>query len=156
MSSGSDDSQNRSDVRKNSSIQDESPLSSFSSEVVEKVNQASPASCPSTPSVSGRGVSPTILLKKVGGRKRTNVGVPEKKGSLDKRDVPAARALDEELRCSVTEASMAHSRITAEELDGLRLSYDIPSSVLLRAPGPEERTDDPHEGFVAICEPAMQ
>ncbi|KAL2518039.1 putative abhydrolase domain-containing protein [Abeliophyllum distichum] len=78
------------------------------------------------------------------------------RGSLDKRDAPAARALDEELRRSATEASMARSRITAEELEDLRLSYDIPSSVSLRTPGPEERADDPPEGYVAIYEPAMQ
>ncbi|KAL2474227.1 Uncharacterized protein Adt_34963 [Abeliophyllum distichum] len=51
---------------------------------------------------------------------------------------------------------MARSRITTEELDDLRLSYDISSAVLVRAPGPEERADDPPEGFVAIYEPAMQ
>ncbi|KAL2486735.1 Uncharacterized protein Adt_31491 [Abeliophyllum distichum] len=128
MSSGSDDLQNRSDVRTNPSIQDESPLSSSSSEVVGEVNQASPASCLSTPSASMREVSPTIPLKKVGGRKRTDAGVPEMRGLLDKRDAPVARALDEELRRSVTEA----------------------------APGPEERANDPPEGFIAIYEPAMQ
>ncbi|KAL2471061.1 hypothetical protein Adt_39197 [Abeliophyllum distichum] len=138
MSSGSDDSQNRSDVRTNSSIQDESPLSSFSSEVVVEVNQAFPASCPSTPSASGREVSPTVPLKKVGGRKRTDAGVPEMRGSLDKRDAPVARALNEELRRSAIEASMAGSKITAEELEDLQLSYDIPSSVTLRAQGPDE------------------
>ncbi|KAL2486218.1 Plus3 domain-containing protein [Abeliophyllum distichum] len=156
MSSGSDDSQNRSGVRTNPSIQGESSLSSSSSEVVGKVNQASPASCPSTPSASGREVSLTVPMKKVGGRKRADVRVPEMRGSLDKRNAPAVRALDEELRRSATEASMDRSRITAEELEDLRLSYDIPSSVLLRAPGPEERADDPPEGFVAIYEPAMQ
>ncbi|KAL2480271.1 Plus3 domain-containing protein [Abeliophyllum distichum] len=78
------------------------------------------------------------------------------RGSLDKRDAPATRALDEELRYSVTEASMARSRITTEELEDLRLSYDIPSSVSLRAPGPKELADDPPEGFVAIYKPAMQ
>ncbi|KAL2480650.1 hypothetical protein Adt_33616 [Abeliophyllum distichum] len=143
MSSRSDDSQNRSNVRTNPSIQGESPLSSSSSEVVEEVNQASPASCPLTPSTSGREVSPIVPLKKVGGKKKTDVGVPEMRGSLDKRDASAARALDEELRLSATEASMARSRITTEELEDLRLSYDIPSSVLLRAPGPEERANDP-------------
>ncbi|KAL2517945.1 Uncharacterized protein Adt_14192 [Abeliophyllum distichum] len=51
---------------------------------------------------------------------------------------------------------MAHSRITAEELEDLRLSYDILSSVSFRALGPKERTDDPPEGFVAIYEPAVQ
>ncbi|KAL2480762.1 hypothetical protein Adt_33728 [Abeliophyllum distichum] len=156
MSSGSDDSQNQSDVLTNPSIQDESPLSSSSSEVVGEVNQASPASCPSTPSASGREVSPTVLLKKVGGRKRTDAGVLEMRGSLDKRDAPAARALDEELRRSATEASMARSRITMEKLEDLRLSYDIPSSISLRAPGPEERVDDPPEGFVTIYEPVTQ
>ncbi|KAL2505930.1 hypothetical protein Adt_21551 [Abeliophyllum distichum] len=119
MSSGSDDSQNRSDVRTNPSIQGKSPSSSSSSEAVGKVNQAPPASCPSTPSTSGKEVSPTVPLKKVGGRKRTDVGVPEMRGSLDKRDVPTVRALDEELRHSTTEASTARLRITAEELEDL-------------------------------------
>ncbi|KAL2497786.1 hypothetical protein Adt_23336 [Abeliophyllum distichum] len=155
MSSGSDNSQNRSDVRTNPSIQGESPLSSSSSEVVGEVNQASPASYSSTPSVSGREVSSTVPLKKVGGRKKTDVGVSEMRGSLDKRDDPAVGALDEELRRSTKEASMACLRITAEELEDLRLSYDIPSSVSLRAPGPEERANNPPEGFVVIYEPAM-
>ncbi|KAL2497476.1 Plus3 domain-containing protein [Abeliophyllum distichum] len=137
-------------------MQNESLLSSSSSEVVGEVKQASPASCSSTPSASGSEVSFTIPLKKVGGRKMTDVGVPEMRGSLDKRDAPAVRALDEELRCSAKEASMARSKITTEELEDLRLSYDIPSSVSLRAPGPEERADNPPEGFVAIYEPAMQ
>ncbi|KAL2518609.1 Uncharacterized protein Adt_14856 [Abeliophyllum distichum] len=78
------------------------------------------------------------------------------RGSLDKRDALAARALDEELRRSATEASMARSRITVVELEDLRLSYDISSSVSLRASGPEERANDPPEGFVAIYEPTMQ
>ncbi|KAL2525933.1 hypothetical protein Adt_10987 [Abeliophyllum distichum] len=119
MSSESDGSQNRSEVWTNPSIQGESPLSSSSSEVVGEVNQASPALCPSTPSASGREVSPTVSLKEVGGRKRTDAGVPEMRESLDKRDAPVARALDEELRRSATEASMARSRITAEELEDL-------------------------------------
>ncbi|KAL2512771.1 hypothetical protein Adt_18371 [Abeliophyllum distichum] len=95
-------------------------------------------------------------IEKGWGRKRTDVGVPEMRRSLDKKDAPAARTLDEELRCSATEASMDRSRITVEELEDLRLSYDIPSSVTLMAPGPEERADDPPEGFVTIYEPAMQ
>ncbi|KAL2498783.1 Uncharacterized protein Adt_24333 [Abeliophyllum distichum] len=77
-------------------------------------------------------------------------------GSLDKRDAWTARVLDEELRQSATEASMARSRITAEELEDLQLSYDIPTSVTLRAPGPEERADDPPEGFISIYELAIQ
>ncbi|KAL2471502.1 hypothetical protein Adt_39638 [Abeliophyllum distichum] len=104
MSSGSDDSQNQSDVRTNHSIQGESPLSSSTSEAMEGVNQAPSASCPSTSSASGREVSPTVPLKNVGGRKSTDVRVPEMSGSLDKRDAPAARAFDEELRRSATEA----------------------------------------------------
>ncbi|KAL2505264.1 hypothetical protein Adt_20885 [Abeliophyllum distichum] len=150
MSSGSDDSQNRSDVRTNPSIQGKSPLSSSSSDIVEELNQASPASCSSTPSTSGREVSPTVLLKKVGARKKMDLGVMEMRGSLDKRDSLVARVIDEELRRSATEASMARSRITAEELEDLRLSYDISFSVTLRVPSPEERTNDPPEGFVAI------
>ncbi|KAL2512952.1 hypothetical protein Adt_18552 [Abeliophyllum distichum] len=155
MSSGSGDSQNQSDVRTNSSIQGESPLSSFSSEAVGELNQAHLASCLSTPSVSGREVCPTVPLKKVVGKKRADVGVPEMRGSLDKRDAPAARVLDEKLRRSVTEAPIARSRITAKELEDLRLSYDTPTSVTLKAPGLEERADDPPEGFVVIYEPVM-
>ncbi|KAL2505629.1 Plus3 domain-containing protein [Abeliophyllum distichum] len=68
----------------------------------------------------------------------------------------AAKAFDEELRRSATEASIARSRITARELEDIRLSYDIPAFVTLRTPGPEERADDPPKGFVAIYEPAMQ
>ncbi|KAL2525993.1 hypothetical protein Adt_11047 [Abeliophyllum distichum] len=75
--------------------------------------------------------------------------------SLDKTDAPVAKVLDEELRRSATEASMARSKINAEELEDIRLSHDIPASVTLRAPGPGEHADDPLEGFVAI-EPAMQ
>ncbi|KAL2466084.1 hypothetical protein Adt_41935 [Abeliophyllum distichum] len=119
MSSESDDLQNQSYVRTNPSIQGESPLSSFSSEVVGEVNQALPASCPSTPSASGREVSPTVPLKKAGGRKRMEVEVLEMRGSLDKRDAMADRALDEELRRFAAEASMARSRIAAEELEDL-------------------------------------
>ncbi|KAL2465691.1 Uncharacterized protein Adt_41542 [Abeliophyllum distichum] len=76
--------------------------------------------------------------------------------SLIKRDSPVAKVLDEELKQSATEASMDCSRIIEEELEDMRLSYDIPASVILRAPGPEECTDDPPEGFVAIYEPTMQ
>ncbi|KAL2461794.1 Uncharacterized protein Adt_45214 [Abeliophyllum distichum] len=78
------------------------------------------------------------------------------KGVIGQERCPAARALDEELRRSATEASMARSRITTEEFEDLRLSYDIPSSVSLKGPGPEERANNPLEGFVAIYEPAMQ
>ncbi|KAL2526156.1 hypothetical protein Adt_11210 [Abeliophyllum distichum] len=156
MSSGSDDSQNQLDVQTNPSIQGESPLSSSSSEAMGEVNQAPSASCSSTPFVSRREVYPTVPLKKVVGKKRTDAGVPEMRGSLDKRDVPVARAIDEELRRSATEVSMARSRITAEELEDLRQSYDIPTSVTLTVPGPEERADDLPEGFVAIYKPVMQ
>ncbi|KAL2532432.1 hypothetical protein Adt_05783 [Abeliophyllum distichum] len=86
----------------------------------------------------------------------TDVGVPEMRGSLDKRNAPVARALDEELRRSATKASMARSKIIAEELDDLRLSYDNLSSVTHRALGPDERADDLPERFVAIYEPVMQ
>ncbi|KAL2466848.1 hypothetical protein Adt_42699 [Abeliophyllum distichum] len=110
---------NVSDVRRNPSIQGESPLSSSSSEAVGEVNQVPPASCPSTSFASGMEVYSTVPLKKVGDRKRTDVGVSEMRGSLDKRDVPATRALDEELRRSATEASIARLRITAEELEDL-------------------------------------
>ncbi|KAL2466487.1 Uncharacterized protein Adt_42338 [Abeliophyllum distichum] len=156
MSSGSEDLQNQSNIQKNPSIQGESPLSSSSSEAVEEVNQAPSASCLSTSSTSGREVCPTAPLKKVVDKKRTDAGVPKMRGSLDKRDVPEARALDEELRRSATEASMARSKIDAEELEDLWLSYDIPASVRLRTPGSEERADDLPEGFLAIYELVMQ
>ncbi|KAL2479827.1 Uncharacterized protein Adt_32793 [Abeliophyllum distichum] len=78
------------------------------------------------------------------------------RGSLDKRDAPTAKELDEELRWSATEVSMARSRITEGELEDIRLIYDIPASVSHRAPSPEELADDPPDGFVAIYEPAMQ
>ncbi|KAL2532923.1 hypothetical protein Adt_06274 [Abeliophyllum distichum] len=84
ISSGSDDSQNQSDVRTNPSIQGELSLSSSSSEVVGEVNQGLLVSCPSTPSASGREVSLTVPLKNVGGKKRTDAGVPKMRGSLDK------------------------------------------------------------------------
>ncbi|KAL2526422.1 Uncharacterized protein Adt_11476 [Abeliophyllum distichum] len=76
--------------------------------------------------------------------------------SLNKRDAPEAKALDEELRRSATEASMARSMFTAGELEDIQLSYDILASVILRALGPEERANDPLEGFIAIYEPTMQ
>ncbi|KAL2466017.1 hypothetical protein Adt_41868 [Abeliophyllum distichum] len=156
MSFGSDDSQNQSDVRTNPSIRRESPSSSSSSEAVGEVNQAPSASCPSTPSTSGREACPAVPLKKVVGKKGMDAGVPKMRGSLDKRNSPAVKVLDKELRRSATKASMAHSRITMEELEDIPLSYDIPTSVALRTPSLEERADDPPERFVAICKPVMQ
>ncbi|KAL2498250.1 Plus3 domain-containing protein [Abeliophyllum distichum] len=129
MSSECDDSQNQSDVRTNPSIQGESPLSSSSSETVGEVNQGPSASWLSTPSAGGRGVCPTIPLKKVVDNKRIDAGVPEMRGSLDKMDASTARALYEELR---------HLRQKR------------------RAPGPEECANDLPEEFVDIYEPAMQ
>ncbi|KAL2498077.1 Plus3 domain-containing protein [Abeliophyllum distichum] len=82
--------------------------------------------------------------------------VPEMRGSLDKRDASAAKALDDELRRLAIEASMARSRITAGELEDIWQSYDISAAVTLRALGLEEHVYDPPEGFVAIHEPAMQ
>ncbi|KAL2474609.1 hypothetical protein Adt_35345 [Abeliophyllum distichum] len=70
----SNDLQNQSDVPTNPSIRGESPSSSSSSEAVEKMNQAPLASCPSTPSVSGREVCPTVPLKKVVGKNGTDAG----------------------------------------------------------------------------------
>ncbi|KAL2532240.1 hypothetical protein Adt_05591 [Abeliophyllum distichum] len=138
------------------SIRGESPSSSSSSEAVGEVNQAPSAAYPSTPSTSGRGACPTAPLKKIAEKRGPDTGVPKMRGSLDKRDAPAAKELDKELRQSTTKASMARSRITAGELEDIRLSYDILASVILGALGPEECTDDPPEGFVAIYEPAMQ
>ncbi|KAL2480034.1 hypothetical protein Adt_33000 [Abeliophyllum distichum] len=122
MSFESDDLQNQSDVQTNPIIRGESPSSSFSSEAVGEVNQASSASCPSTPSTSGREACPTMPSKKVVDRKETDTGIPEMRGSLDKRDALAAKALDDELRRSAKKAFMACSRITVEELEDIRLS----------------------------------
>ncbi|KAL2475819.1 hypothetical protein Adt_36555 [Abeliophyllum distichum] len=98
MSSGSEDSQNQLDVWTNSSIRGESPSSSSSSEAVGEVNQAPSTSCPSVPSTSGRRACPTASSKKIAEKMGPDVGVPEMKGSLDKRDVPTAKALDESWR----------------------------------------------------------
>ncbi|KAL2506090.1 hypothetical protein Adt_21711 [Abeliophyllum distichum] len=76
--------------------------------------------------------------------------------ALLRKDTPAAKALDEELRRSATEASIARSRITAGEIENIQLSYDIPASVTLGALGLKEHADNPSEGFVAIYEPVMQ
>ncbi|KAL2505690.1 hypothetical protein Adt_21311 [Abeliophyllum distichum] len=156
MSSRNDDSQNQSDARTNPSIRGESPSSSSSSEDVGEVNQAPSAARPSTPSTSGREACPTAPSKKIAKKRGLDAGVPEMRRSLNKRDAPTAKALDEELRRSATEASMACSRITTGELEDIRLFYDISASVILRALGPEERADDTPEGFAAIYKPAMQ
>ncbi|KAL2543169.1 hypothetical protein Adt_04148 [Abeliophyllum distichum] len=78
------------------------------------------------------------------------------RGSLGQQDVSTAQRLDEELRRSATEASIVRSKIKKEDLEDITLSYDIPTSVILRAPGPEEQADVPHEGFVSIYELEMQ
>ncbi|KAL2461541.1 hypothetical protein Adt_44961 [Abeliophyllum distichum] len=153
MLSRNDDSQNQSDDRTNPSIRGESPSSassSSSSEIVGKVNQAPSVARPSTPSTSGRGACPTVRSKEIAEKRGPDVEVPEMRGSLDKKDAPTTKALDEELRRSATEVFMAHSKISKGELEDMRLSYDILASVILRAPGPEERADEPPEGFVAI------
>ncbi|KAL2479864.1 hypothetical protein Adt_32830 [Abeliophyllum distichum] len=153
MSSKNDDSQNQSDAHTNPSIWDESPSSassSSSSEVVGKVNQAPSAARPSTTSTSRRGACPIAPSKETAEKRGLDSRVPKMRGSLDKRDAPAAKALDEELKQSATEASMARSRIVEEELEDMWLSYDIFASVILMGPGPEERANDPPKGFVAI------
>ncbi|KAL2533394.1 hypothetical protein Adt_06745 [Abeliophyllum distichum] len=86
---------------------------------------------------------PTAQSKKIAEKRGPDAEVPEMRRSLDKRDALAAKELDVELRRSTTEASMALSRITARELQDIRLSYDISASVILRALGPEERANDP-------------
>ncbi|KAL2542156.1 Uncharacterized protein Adt_03134 [Abeliophyllum distichum] len=78
------------------------------------------------------------------------------RGSLDKRYVPATKWLDEKLKRSATEAFIVPSKVREANLEDFRLFYDIPTLVELRAPGSEERAEDPHEGFVPIYEPAMQ
>ena len=159
MSSGHDDLQNQSDARTNPSIRGESPSSassSSSSKVVEEVDQAHSVACPSASSTSGMGACPTGSTKRAAEKGRPDAGVLEMRGSLDKRGAPAAKALDKELKRSATEASMDRSRTTEAELEDMRLSYNIPASVTLRALGLGERADDPPEGFVAIYEPVMQ
>ncbi|KAL2498224.1 hypothetical protein Adt_23774 [Abeliophyllum distichum] len=159
MSSRNDDSQNQSDAWTNPSIRGESPSSassSSSSEVVEKVNQAPSTARPSTPSTSGREACPTAPSKETAEKGGPDARVPKMRKLLDKKDTPVAKALDEELKRSATEASMARSRIVEGELEDMQLSYDIFASVILRALGLEERADDPPERFVAIYKPAMQ
>ncbi|KAL2514188.1 hypothetical protein Fot_28159 [Forsythia ovata] len=46
-------------------------------------------------------------------------------GSLDKKDVPAARQLDEELKRSVTEASMDCSRIKEAEVPKFKIRSGV-------------------------------
>ncbi|KAL2526608.1 Plus3 domain-containing protein [Abeliophyllum distichum] len=64
--------------------------------------------------------------------------------------------LDEELKRSATEASIVRLKIREEDLVDIKLSYNIPDSVKLRALGPEERANDHPEGSVSIYEPTMQ
>ncbi|KAL2528475.1 Cold-regulated plasma membrane protein 4-like [Forsythia ovata] len=104
-------------------------------------------------STSGRDKSPNAPSKANVGKKQHGAGVREMRGSLDKKDAPAARQLDKELKRSTTEASMARSKIKEVELENIRRSYDISVFVELKTPGLEERADDPPEGFIAIYEP---
>ncbi|KAL2486936.1 hypothetical protein Adt_31692 [Abeliophyllum distichum] len=97
ISSGSDDSQNRSNFGTNPSIRGESSSSS-SSKAVGEVNQAPSTSCPSTLSTSGKGVRPTVPSKKIVSNKRTDAGVPKMRRSLDKRNAPVVKTRDEKLR----------------------------------------------------------
>ncbi|KAL2471497.1 Uncharacterized protein Adt_39633 [Abeliophyllum distichum] len=60
------------------------------------------------------------------------------------------------LKRSAIEASMVRSKIRDEDLEDIRLSYDILPSVTLQAPHFEERADDPPKGFITIYEPAIQ
>ncbi|KAL2517603.1 Uncharacterized protein Adt_13850 [Abeliophyllum distichum] len=146
MSSDHEDSQNRSDPGTDPGIMDEASSSSSSVGGQENIPT----------STSERGDHPAILPKtKVGGGK-TGSAVLEMRSSLDQRNAPAAYRLDEELKHSATEAYMVRSKIREEYLVDIRLSYNISNSVTLRAPSPEERANDPHEGFVSIYEPAIQ
>ncbi|KAL2528416.1 Cold-regulated plasma membrane protein 4-like [Forsythia ovata] len=106
-------------------------------------------------STSGRDKSPNAPSKANVGKKQHGAGVREMRGSLDKKNAPAARQLDKELKRSTTEASMARSKIKEVELEDIRRSYDISVFVELRTLGLEERADDPPEGFIAIYEPIV-
>ncbi|KAL2497270.1 hypothetical protein Adt_22820 [Abeliophyllum distichum] len=88
MSSRSDDSQNQSEVRTNPSIRGESPSSPSSSEAIGKGNQAPSASCPSTPSTSGKRACPTVPSKNVVDRKGLDIGIPKMRGSLGLTSLP--------------------------------------------------------------------
>ncbi|KAL2518435.1 hypothetical protein Adt_14682 [Abeliophyllum distichum] len=125
-------------ARTNPSIRGKSPSStssSLSSGVVGEVNQALSTARPSTSSISGRRACPTTPSKKIAEKKGPDAGVPEMRRSFDKRNAPAAKVLDEELRRSATEASMVRSRIAVGDLENMQLSYDIFASVILRALG---------------------
>ncbi|KAL2490951.1 hypothetical protein Adt_26579 [Abeliophyllum distichum] len=108
--------------------------SSFSPSVEgqEDVDQRPPAS------TSGRGENPVALPKAKVEVGRSDTGVLETRDSLGQRDAHVAQRLDEELKRSATEASMVRSKIREEDLENIRLSYDIPTSVMLWAPSPEE------------------
>ncbi|KAL2505545.1 Uncharacterized protein Adt_21166 [Abeliophyllum distichum] len=62
----------------------------------------------------------------------------------------------EELTNLATTASKVHSRITEVDLEDIRLFYNVLIYMVLRVSGPEEWTDDPPEGFVAIYKLVMQ
>ncbi|KAL2505729.1 hypothetical protein Adt_21350 [Abeliophyllum distichum] len=98
MWSKNDDSQNQSNDWTNPNIRGESPSSSSLSEAVGEVNQAPSVASSSTPSISVRGACPTAPSKNITEKRGLDVGVPEMRGSLDKRDAPVAKVLDEELR----------------------------------------------------------
>ncbi|KAL2497627.1 hypothetical protein Adt_23177 [Abeliophyllum distichum] len=116
----------------------------------EDVDQRPPAS------TRGKGRNSVALPKAKVRRGSGNAEVPEMRGLLGKRDAPAAQRLDEELKRSVTKASMVCSKITEKDLEDIRLSYDILVLAMLRVLYPEERVDDPPEGFIAIYKSAMQ
>ncbi|KAL2532050.1 Uncharacterized protein Adt_05401 [Abeliophyllum distichum] len=78
------------------------------------------------------------------------------RGSLDKRDASQPRRLTRSSGDRLPKRPWPIRGLLRGELEDIQLSYNIPVSVILRAPVPEERADDPPEGFIVIYEPAMQ
>ncbi|KAL2525950.1 hypothetical protein Adt_11004 [Abeliophyllum distichum] len=100
--------------------------------------------CPLPPaSTSRRKETPVVSPKAKAGKRLRGTGIPEMRGSLDKKDAYAARRLDEELKRLATDASMVCLKITEADLEDIRLFYDVPASVVLRTPDPEEWADYP-------------
>ncbi|KAL2474401.1 hypothetical protein Adt_35137 [Abeliophyllum distichum] len=147
MSSDHENSQNQSDPGTNPEVIGEASSSSSSLPLVkgwEVIDQGPLAS------TSGRSKNTATLPKAKVDKEKSELGMPAMKSSLGQRDAPAVQRLDKELKRSDTEASMVHSKIREEDLEDIRLSYDIPTLMTLRAPGLEERASDLPEGFVSI------
>ncbi|KAL2526659.1 hypothetical protein Adt_11713 [Abeliophyllum distichum] len=78
-------------------------------------------------STNGRGGNPVALPKAKVGMGRSDAGVPKMRGSLGQKNALATQRLDEELKRSAIETFMVHSKIREEDLEDIRLSYDVPT-----------------------------